>query len=75
MNVSFDENAVDEIIGRVINTGQKLGPLTFQLAKRLEYGLRLVKDLSWIESLTINDEGITDTGRFINDLIKRCLLS
>ncbi|MBW1781861.1 MAG: AAA family ATPase [Deltaproteobacteria bacterium] len=70
VTVSFDESAVDEIIGQAIRTGQQPGPLTFQLAKRLEYGLRLVKDRSGIESFSINAEAVIDMESFINDLIK-----
>ena len=75
MKVSFEENAAEEIISWAIMTQQQPGPLTFQLAKRLESGLRLVKDHSGIESLAIRDEGITDTERSIKDLIKHYLLS
>jgi len=71
VKVFFNEDAVDEIISQAIKTGQEPGAMTFQLAKRLEYGLRLVKDRSGIDNFTINDEAITDTERFINNLIKR----
>ncbi|MFO7984576.1 MAG: AAA family ATPase [Desulfatiglandaceae bacterium] len=71
VKVFFDEDAVDEIISQAITTGQEPGAMTFQLAKRLEYGLRLVKDRSGVDNFTINDEAITDTERFINNLIKR----
>lgn len=71
VKVLFDENAVDEIISQAIETGQEPGAMTVQLAKRLEYGLRLVKDRSGRDSFTISAEAITDTERFINDLIKQ----
>ena len=70
VTVSFDESAVDEIISQAIQTGQQPGPLTFQLAKRLEYGLRLVKDRSGIETFSINADAVTDMEAFINNLIK-----
>ncbi len=70
VTVSFDESAVDEIIDQAIKTGQQPGPLTFQLAKRLEYGLRLVKDRSGIESFSINADAVIDMESFINNLIK-----
>ena len=70
VNVSFDESAVDEIIDQAIKTGQQPGPLMFQLAKRLEYGLRLVKDRSGKESFSINAEAVISMEDFINNLIK-----
>jgi len=70
VNVSFDESAVDEIIDQAIKTEQQPGPLMYQLAKRLEYGLRLVKDRSGIESFSINAEAVISMEDFINNLIK-----
>ncbi|MDY6972682.1 MAG: AAA family ATPase [Thermodesulfobacteriota bacterium] len=70
MNVSFDESAVDEIITQAIKTGREAGPLAHQLAERLEYGLKLVKDRSGIESFTINDKAVTDMESFISNLIQ-----
>jgi ATP-dependent Clp protease ATP-binding subunit ClpX len=70
VNISFDESAIDEIIDQAIKTGQEAGPLAFQLAKRLEYGLNLVKDRSGIDSFVITDEAVTDMEKFINDFIK-----
>ena len=71
VSMSFDESAVDEIISQAIKTGQDAGTLAFQVAKRLEYGLNLVKDRSAIERFVINDEAITDMEKFINNLIKQ----
>jgi len=71
VKVSFDEDAVDEIISQAIQTGQEPGTMTFQLAKRLEYGLRLVKDRAGMDTFIINAEAVTDTERFINELIKQ----
>jgi ATP-dependent Clp protease ATP-binding subunit ClpX len=70
VRLAFDESAVDGIIGEAIRTGQEPGPLTFQLAKRLEYGLRLVKDRSGIDKFTISADAVEDMEGFINDLIK-----
>lgn len=70
VTLAFDESAVDEIIGQAIRTGQEPGPLTFQLAKQLEYGLRLVKDRSGIDTFSINADAVKDMEGFINDLIK-----
>jgi len=70
VEVSYDESGLDEIINQAINTGEEAGQLAFQLAKRLEYGLKLVKDRSGIESFVINDEAVIDMENFINSLIK-----
>ena len=70
VTLAFDESAVDEIIGQAIRTGQEPGPLTFQLAKRLEYGLRLVKDRSGIDTFSISADAVKDMEGFINNLIK-----
>jgi len=70
VNVTFDESAVDEIIGEAIKTEQQPGPLMFQLAKRLEFGLRLVKDHSGIEDFIINAEAVIDMESYINELMK-----
>jgi ATP-dependent Clp protease ATP-binding subunit ClpX len=71
VTLSFDESAVDEIIGEAIRTGEEAGSMTFQLAKRLEYGLRLVKDRSGMERFSINADAVRDMEGFINDLIKK----
>ncbi|HUU81217.1 MAG TPA: AAA family ATPase [Acidobacteriota bacterium] len=69
--ISFDESAVDEIINQAIKTGSDAGPLAFEVAKRLEYGLNLVRDRSGIERFTVNREAVTDMDGFINGLVKK----
>ena len=71
VEVSFDESAVDEIINQAIRTDQEAGSLALQLAKRLEYGLKLVKDRSGIERFVINDEAVIDMEKFVNKLVKK----
>jgi ATP-dependent Clp protease ATP-binding subunit ClpX len=71
VRLSFDKSAVDAIISQAIQSGQDAGALTIQAAKKLEYGLKLVKDRSGIESFTINEEAVTDMEKFVNDLLKR----
>ena len=70
-NISFDESAVDELIKQAIKTGQEAGPLAFQMAKRLEYGLKLVKDRSGMMNFTINAGAVTDMERYVNGLVKK----
>ena len=71
INISFDNSAIDELIKLSIEKGGEVGSMTFQLAKKLEYGLKLVRDRSGGESFVINGRALTDMERFINELIKR----
>jgi len=45
--------------------------LTFQLAKKLEYGLKLVKDRSGVDHFVITKDAVLDMDRYINELVKR----
>jgi ATP-dependent Clp protease ATP-binding subunit ClpX len=71
MNISFDEGAVDELIRKAVDTGHEAGSVASQLVKRLEYGLKLVKDRSGADLFVITREAVTDMERYINDLVKR----
>ncbi len=71
INISLDDSAIDELIRQAIETGEEAGPLTFQLAKKLEYGLKLVKDRSGTQNFVINGEAVTDMEKFINGLVTK----
>ena len=71
MNISFDEGAVDELIRKAVDTGQEADVLASQLVKKLEYGLKLVKDRSGTDLFVITRDAVTDMERYINDLVKR----
>jgi hypothetical protein len=71
VKVAFDESAIDEIIHQAIETDKEAGPLALEVAKRLEYGLNLVRDRAGIESFIINDEAVSDMENFVNNLIKK----
>jgi ATP-dependent Clp protease ATP-binding subunit ClpX len=71
INISFDDSAIDELIRQSLETGREPGPLAFYIAKKLEYGLKLVKDRSGIEDFTINSNAITDMETYINNLLKK----
>jgi ATP-dependent Clp protease ATP-binding subunit ClpX len=75
VKILFDDSAVDEIVHQAIDSGQNVRHLTFQLAKRLEYGLRLVKDRVGKEDFIINGKALTDMESFINDLMKKAYQS
>ncbi|HJX34477.1 MAG TPA: AAA family ATPase [Desulfatiglandales bacterium] len=71
IKIIFDESAVDELIRESINTGRDPGPLTFYIAKRLEYGLKLIRDRSGVEEFTIGSEAIIGMEDYINRLLKK----
>jgi ATP-dependent Clp protease ATP-binding subunit ClpX len=62
---------VDELIRKAVDTGQQAGSLALQLAKRLEYGLKLVKDRAGTEEFVITSEAVMDMEKYINGLVKR----
>jgi endopeptidase Clp ATP-binding regulatory subunit ClpX len=71
LNVTFDDGATDELLRRSIQTGQDAGSLTYQLAKKLEYGLKLVKDRSGVDHFVVTKDAVLDMDKYINDLVKR----
>lgn len=71
VKITFDKGAVDAIIEEAIATGQDAGSLAFGLAKRLEYGLRLVKERAGVDEFVITEAAVRDMESFISDLIKR----
>ncbi|MDY7034938.1 MAG: AAA family ATPase [Thermodesulfobacteriota bacterium] len=70
INISFEDSAIDEIIAKAITTDQEAGTLALQLANKLEYGLKLVRDRSGLEDFIINGEAVTDMERYINNLVQ-----
>jgi hypothetical protein len=71
VHVTFEEGAIDAIIAEAIHRGQEAGPLAFQIVKRLEYGLNLVKDRAGITDFSITDEAVSNMEGFVNNLIKK----
>ena len=71
IDISFNESAVDELIRQAIETGKDPGPVTYYNAKKLEYGLKLIRDRSGIEAFSINGEAIADMENYINSLLKK----
>jgi ATP-dependent Clp protease ATP-binding subunit ClpX len=70
-NVTFDDSAVDEIIRQAIETEEEPRSLALKLVKKLEYGLKLVKDRAGIEDFVISGEAVTDMEKYINGLVKK----
>jgi hypothetical protein len=71
LNVTFDDGATDELLRRAIETGQDAGSLSYQLAKKLEYGLKLVKDRSGVDHFVVTKDAVLDMDKYINDLVKQ----
>jgi ATP-dependent Clp protease ATP-binding subunit ClpX len=71
IRVTFEEDAIEELIRRSVDSGREPGILAYQLAKKLEYGLKLVRDRSGIEHFLITKDAVTDMEKYINDLVKR----
>jgi hypothetical protein len=71
ISISFDQDAVDEMIRQSIESNREPGPLAFYIAKKLEYGLKLVKDRSGIEHFIISRDAIVDMEKYINNLLKK----
>lgn len=71
VKIIFDESAVDSIIRQAIDADRDPGPFTFYLAKKLEYGLKLVKDRSGIDEFVLGSEAITNMEDYINGLLKK----
>ena len=71
LKVTFDDGATDELLRRSIETGQDAGSLSYQLAKKLEYGLKLVKDRSGVDHFVVTKDAVLDMDKYINELVKR----
>ena len=71
ISMTFDEGAVDALIRQSMESNREPGPLAFYVAKKLEYGLKLVKDRSGIEHFIISSDAIIDMEKYINNLLKR----
>jgi ATP-dependent Clp protease ATP-binding subunit ClpX len=70
-SVSFDDSAIDEIIRQAIETGEEPRSIALKLVKKLEYGLKLVRDRAGIEDFVISGEAVTDMEKYINGLVKK----
>ncbi|MFH1491646.1 MAG: AAA family ATPase, partial [Pseudomonadota bacterium] len=70
VNLTFDDGSIDELIREAIETNQDAGSLAFQLAKKLEYGLKLVRDRSGKDHFVITRGAVTNMEQYINGLVK-----
>ena len=71
IDLSFDESAIDEIIRQAMETDQKPSTLIFYMTKKLEYGLKLVRERSGVEKFVIDREAVIDIENYINNLVKK----
>lgn len=70
IRITFDDSAVDELIQESINSGHEAGPLAFHLAKKLEYGLKLVRDRAGTDEFVLNAEAVRNMEKYIDDMVK-----
>jgi ATP-dependent Clp protease ATP-binding subunit ClpX len=71
VNITFSEGAIDEILRQSVEHDQDGSALVLDLAKKLEYGLKLVKDRTGASTFTIPEDAVTNMEQYINELIKR----
>ncbi len=71
VRLSFDESAVDELVDQAIQRGESAGQVALQFAKRLEYGLKLIKDRAGVDDFVIDARAVNDPEGYINEFIKR----
>jgi endopeptidase Clp ATP-binding regulatory subunit ClpX len=70
ISVSIDEDAADELMRKSIETGEDVGAITFQILKKLEYGLKLVKDRSGKDQFIVNKDAVVDMEGYINRFVQ-----
>ena len=70
VDITFDDSAIDELIRQAIESEKDAGSLAFQLAKKLEYGLKLVRDRTGMDTFNINGEAVRNMESYINGLVK-----
>jgi ATP-dependent Clp protease ATP-binding subunit ClpX len=70
VDIIFDDSAVDELANKSIESGLEAGSLAFQLTKKIEYGLKLVRDRSGMNNFVINGKAVRDVDSYINNLVK-----
>ena len=71
VKISLDESAVDELMRQSIETGKDPASMTFYIAKKLEYGLKLIRDRSGTDDFTINSQAVSDMENYINRMLKK----
>jgi len=70
IRITFDDTAVDELIQESIHSGREAGSLAFHLAKKLEYGLKLVRDRAGTDEFVLNAEAVRNMEKYIDDMVK-----
>ncbi|MBN1847043.1 MAG: AAA family ATPase [Deltaproteobacteria bacterium] len=71
IHVTFDNGAIHALINQAIESGEEVGPMAFFLIKKLEYGLKLVRDRAGVDTFDITCEAIRDSDQFMNRLVKK----
>ncbi|MDL1968844.1 MAG: AAA family ATPase [Deltaproteobacteria bacterium] len=70
INIVLEENAIDFIIKRMINSGIKLNNLYKKLTNEFENGLKLIQEKTGKNCFFITKEALLAPESFINQLIK-----
>ena len=71
INVSLADSAIDEIIRIAIDQDRDISEICLNLAKELEYGLKLVRDRIGSDTFSITREAVLDPDKYIDSLIKK----
>jgi hypothetical protein len=70
IRITFDDTAIDELVSESIKTGHQAGALAYHLAKKLEYGLKLVRDRAGTDEFILNAEAVQNMEKYIDDMVK-----
>ncbi|MFP3867202.1 MAG: AAA family ATPase [Desulfobacteraceae bacterium] len=73
IHLSFDQEAVDEILRRALTAGISALEVCKQFSKDLEYALKLVRDKSSQDTFLLPREAIVDLDGFLNRLFQESI--
>ncbi|OPX21045.1 MAG: ATPase [Desulfobacca sp. 4484_104] len=73
IHLSFDQEAIDEILRRALTIGITALEVCRQLSKDLEYALKLVRDKSSQDTFLLPREAVIDLDSYLNQLFQESL--
>ena len=71
INIIFEEDAVDYLIGRFIDPGSRFEEIHGRFCSDFELGLKLIQEKTGRSRFFISRDALTDPETFLNNLIKR----
>jgi hypothetical protein len=71
INIIFEEDAVDILIGRFIEPGSKFDGIYAKFVSDFELGLKLIQEKTGRSRFFISSDALSDPEAFLNILIKR----